>query len=114
MSFPEPADKSLVMPHNTVSTMVNCRIWNQVQDAIHYEDCYSNYEYNCVIGCDTSSKVLYRQRIWISNRTGSVAFEHCRFLNSMANLVQTGSLKLAIFNDCDFISTYRNTPPMAG
>jgi hypothetical protein len=34
-SFPEPADKSLAMPHNTVGVISNCYFWNQAQDNIH-------------------------------------------------------------------------------
>jgi hypothetical protein len=110
MSFPDPHDGTSNMPHNTASMFVNVRAWNDVQDAIHIEDCYKNYFYNCLIGCDTSSKVLYRQRMWISNRTGNCTFEHCRFVNSMVNMVQTVSMRMALFKDCSFTSQYKTTP----
>jgi hypothetical protein len=103
-SFPEPADHSLVMPHNTVGVIANCYFWNQAQDNIHLEDCYKNYVYNSTWGADAVGD--YMPRCWVSNRSGIVSFYKCTTRNGWINFVNAASLQLGFVNQCNFVSEY--------
>lgn len=103
MSYPTAS----AMDYQTLSVHVNCKIWNQAQDAIHIEDCYKNFFYNCIIGCDANGG-FYQERVHISNRTGIVAVNKSSFTNSYLNFNQATSLKLGIVDSCTFTTTKSN------
>ncbi|TKK70126.1 T9SS type A sorting domain-containing protein [Ilyomonas limi] len=102
VSYPENA----TMDNETVSVHVNCKFYNQVQNAIHIEDCYKNFFYNCTVGADTGYQ--YHPSVHLSNRTGIVSIKSCQFTNARVNFNQASSLKLGIIDSCQFVSEFKS------
>ena len=107
VSYPTNA----TMDNESLSVHVNCHFYNQAQNAVHIEDCYKNFFYNCTIGSDTN--YLYHPSIHLSNRSGIVSIKSCQFTNARVNFNQAAGLKLGIIDSCQFVSEYKGfTSPL--
>ncbi len=90
------------MDNSILSVHVNCKYSNQAQDAIHIEDCYKNFFYNCSVSADGSGN--YKERIHLSNRSGVVAVKNCQFTNAYVNFNQASNLRLGLVDNCTFLT----------
>lgn len=105
VSFPENGDKSLLA--HTVAVVANCNLSNQVQNPLHFEDCFKNIVYNCNITSDTL--VGFYPSTHFSNNTSIVSIKKTRFVNNRVNFNQSTEMKLAILENCSFVSQFHDT-----
>ena len=87
---------------SSLAVVANCKLYNQAQDALHFEHCRQVFLYKNTIGTDNSD--MYHADVHISNETKIASIKDCQLKNGRIDFRTASKLQLGIVENCQFES----------
>lgn len=87
---------------SSLAVVANCKLYNQAQDALHFEHCRQVFLYKNTIGTDNSD--MYHADVHISNETKLASIKDCQLKNGRIDFRTASKLQLGIVENCQFES----------
>ncbi len=88
---------------SSLAVITNCKLYNQAQDALHFELCRKIFINNVLISGDNYS--FYHGDIHISNAAEIVSINNSSFTNGRVDFRNASALKIGVVQNCIFSST---------
>ncbi len=88
---------------SSLAVVTNCKLYNQVQDALHFEHCRKVFIDNVVV--DADDYAYYHSRVHISNATEIGVVSNSTFRNARVDFRNAAALKIGVVQNCNFLSS---------